>query len=294
MSNMDIVFDQAYKLFEEKSFDSALETIENAEQQMNMEMLESEIQKDELDALRASISNFKGYNYLGMGDLETAKALFEEALRLNPNSSQACAGLGEVFYLCGMDQEAKILFEWAVDMNPGNRVAEAGLLKVNKNLGLPEFHYTLNIDLTINKKAKFYNQVANAYSYFTDGKYDEALRSLKTLDDTYNPLYASKDSVQKSATLENFKGFNYLAMNNLDDAKKAFERALNLNPNSSQACSGLGEIFFLQEKDKEAKAMFEWGVKNNPNNQFAVSGLAKVNKNLGFEMRHNYLDEKEN
>ena len=61
------------------------------------------------------------------------------------------------------------------------------------------------------------------------------------------------------------------------------------NPNSSQACAGLGEVLFLSGKDKEAKTMYEWGVKNNPLNQFAVEGLIKVNKVLGIQENHNTL-----
>ena len=71
-----------------------------------------------------------------------------------------------------------------------------------------------------------------------------------------------------------------------NSAKTCFENALNLNPNSSQACAGLGEILFLDEKDDEAKTMFEWGVKNNPANQFALAGLEKANQNLGLESVH--------
>ncbi len=290
MSDMNLVFDQAYKMFEDKKFDSALEMIEKAETEMTANNIDEVLPEEQRNELLASINNFKGYNYLGMGDVEKAKEAFEKALETNPNSSQACAGLGEVLFLCGMDQEAKILYEWSLDLNPTNKVAEAGLMKVNKSLGLPDYHYTLNIDMTINKKAKFYSKVADAYNLFNVGKYNDALDTLRTLDDTYNPQYASSDAIIKGATLQNFKGFNYLALNKYDEAKACFEKALTLNPDSSQACAGLGELFYLNNKDKEAKAMFEWAVKNNPNNNFAVAGLAKVNEALGFAKKHSFLE----
>jgi len=292
MSNMELVFDQAYDLFEKKEFDSAITKIESAEKEINENPASESLNLEEANDLRASISNFKGYNYLGMGDIQAAQKCFEFGLKLNPNSTQACAGLGEVFYLLGMDQESKILFEWAIDLSPQNKIAESGLKKVNKNLGLPDSHYTLNIDLTINKKEKFYSKVATAYNQFSSGNFDDALDSLGKLDNTYNPMYASKDSVDKASSLENFKGFNNLALQNLDQAKICFEKALNLNPNSSQACTGLGELFHLKNEEKESKAMYEWAVKNNPQNQLALNGLKKVNNLLGFSDSHSYLEKK--
>jgi Tfp pilus assembly protein PilF len=94
----------------------------------------------------------------------------------------------------------------------------------------------------------------------------------------------------KIASLENFKGFNLLALYRMDEARDSFEKALNINPVSSQACAGLAEIFYLLEEDQNAKTMFEWAVKNNPENKFAVSGLEKSNTNLGLDADHNTLN----
>ena len=85
------------------------------------------------------------------------------------------------------------------------------------------------------------------------------------------------------------KGFNYLGLDDKTNARKCFETALNINHESSQACSGLGELFYLEGKDKEAKTMYEFAVKNNPENPYAVSGLEKVNKVLDYPETHNTL-----
>ena len=85
----------------------------------------------------------RGMNYLGLTDLERAKSAFEKALRIQPRSSQACAGLGEVFYLAGLDREAKVMFEHAVALGEENQFGRSGLAKSNEALGLPVTHNSL-------------------------------------------------------------------------------------------------------------------------------------------------------
>jgi tetratricopeptide (TPR) repeat protein len=86
----------------------------------------------------------------------------------------------------------------------------------------------------------------------------------------------SIDDAQLSA-LEVFKGFSQLGMDKLEDAMLSFENALNLNPESSPACVGLGEVFYLRQKDENAKLMYGWAVKLDPENIGARRGLDKVN-----------------
>lgn len=114
----------AYQLYGEKRFDEALLILENSRWRDDAA---------QLDAL-----NLRGACCLASNDLNKAKASFEQALNLQPNSSEACAGLGEVFYLMGMDREAKTMFEHAVANDEQNEAAVNGLAKVNAALGLAE------------------------------------------------------------------------------------------------------------------------------------------------------------
>ncbi|MCU7495312.1 MAG: hypothetical protein HF314_05765 [Ignavibacteria bacterium] len=279
MNQLETLFGQAYKFFEQKDFNRALETLDSAENLLAPEDVEN----------TASLLNFKGFNYLGMDSLEKARECFEKSLSLNPASSQACAGLGEVFFLCEYDYEAKAMYEWALDYNYENMFAAKGLAKVNMSLGLPEDHNTLNLETLDSKKENFYHLIGEAYRLFSERKYQDVLNKLTEAELYFNRKTFSRDSSQKISTLENFKGFNYLALQQLENAKASFENSLNLNPNSSQACAGLGEVFFLQEMEKESKTMFEWAVKYNPSNVFAVKGLAKVNSALGYPETHTTL-----
>jgi tetratricopeptide (TPR) repeat protein len=255
MVSLNDLVEQAYELFQKKKFDEALTALQQIDKDLANPNLDLQITQEQEDELTASVENFKGFNYLGKGDIKSAKEAFEKSLSLNPNSSQACAGLGEVYYLCNMDQEAKVLYEWALDNNPMNQLASAGLAKINKNLGLPENHNTLNITTSFKKKKSFYEFIADAYELFNENKFAEALNKLDEAEKLFSKVVISKDAAHKIASLENFKGFNFMALKDFDSAKECFENALNLNPNSSQACSGLGEIFYLNHQDEEAKSM---------------------------------------
>lgn len=288
MKEINRLTDRAYQLFEDKKFSESLDCINEAEEKLKT-VDKSDISEEEINTLKSSMLNFKGFNFLGLGNTETARECFEKAIDINPNSSQGCAGLGEVFYLNDMDTEAKIMFEWAIDYNPLNQFAISGLAKVNKNLQLPANHNTLNVETTLKKGKRFYTILSEAYQYFNDNLYEFALKKIDEAESLFALNLKSNQEVRKIATLENFRGFTYLALEDIENAQVCFEKALNFNPDSSQACAGLGEVFFLKGEDNKAKTMFEWGVMNNRANEFAKQGLAKVNINLNLSPEDNSL-----
>lgn len=262
LDEINAIVEEAYQYFNKKQFERALIKVAEAEKLFQVRTTE--------------IENFKGIIYLALNDLVKAKQCFEVALQLNPKSSQACAGLGEIFYLNHQDEEAKKMFEWAVIHNPQNPMAVNGLAKANKALGKPIYDNSLQGD-EVKKKINFEVLFADAYQAFQDKRFKDALERIDEFEKT----------VKVSAL--NFKGFNYLALNDIETAKKCFEEALELDETSSQACAGLGEIFYLQGDDVSAKKMYEYAVAHNPENKFAVEGLAKVNKNLSLPKEHNVL-----
>jgi GT2 family glycosyltransferase/glycosyltransferase involved in cell wall biosynthesis len=90
--------------------------------------------------------------------------------------------------------------------------------------------------------------------------------------------------------LMNLAGNVFLANGKLTEARQYFEKELNLNPQSSSACFGLGQVFLAQDNPEAAKVMLEWAVKNDPNNGAAADALADVNKLLGYELNHSSLE----
>ena len=280
-AKIDNEMQRAFEKFEEKEFGEAVEILSNLEKEIENEEFENK------NDILARINNFKGFNYLSQNKLADAQETFEKALELNPNSSQACAGLGEVFYLTGNDKQAKIMYEWAVKNNPQNAFAHAGLAKVNKSLGLPADHNTLKLGIDIDDSEKFNELVTSAYEKFMNKDFEGTIIDLREARKFYDEEPEVKEAKISLASLFNFEGYAYLGLNNLERAREAFEHALVLNPNSSQACAGLGEVFYLLEQDENAKVMYEWALRNEPGNKFAEAGLKKVSEALADETEKN-------
>ena len=210
-------------------------------------------------------------------------------MEANPSSSQASAGLGEIMFLEGKDQEAKTMFEYALKYEPRNTFAIAGLKKANKSLGLQENDNTLTPKIKKEKSEKIGNLIDEAYKAFNEKKYKAIIPLLDEAEKLVEENFSREENYETVTRINNFKGFSYLALVDEDKAKICFEKALQLSPNSSQACAGLAEVFFLEGKDEESKIMFEWAIKNNPTNNYAKLGLKKVNNALGMADDHNSL-----
>ncbi len=135
--------------------------------------------------------------------------------------------------------------------------------------------------------------IEEGYELFENRKFEDSLNKLDAAEKMIEENFSEEENALAICSLNNFMGFNYLSLAKDDYAQTKFEKSLEINPQSSQACAGLGEVFSHKGKDEEAKTMFEWAVKNNPNNNYAVLGLTRTNKILGYEERHNSLLEKE-
>ncbi|MCB0746438.1 MAG: hypothetical protein KDC90_03155, partial [Ignavibacteriae bacterium] len=92
---------------------------------------------------KEDLLNIAGTIALSKNDLEVAKEYFEEELKNNPSSSQACYGLGEVFIRAELYEDSKTMLEWAVANDGQNKNASLRLEQVNKKLNLPNNHNTV-------------------------------------------------------------------------------------------------------------------------------------------------------
>lgn len=273
-------FAETYSLYEKKLFKDSLTVL--IELEKFIDARPEEVKPE----TAASVFNLSGFNYLALGENDRARQSFEKSLNIVPDSSTACAGLGEIFYLEGKDEEAKTMYEWAVKNDPNNQIALKGLNKINEVLGMEHNHNSLNASPNIDEQLEAL--FSETYSLYEKKLYKEALAVLLELEKF---VTNSSEEIHPDTLVSiiNLSGYNYLGLNDVDNARESFERALNINPSSSSACAGLGEIYATFAMDTEAKTMFEWAVKNNPENQTAVSSLAKVNQRLGFAQNHNSL-----
>ncbi|MCX7612560.1 MAG: hypothetical protein N2043_13340, partial [Ignavibacterium sp.] len=117
--------------------------------------------------------------------------------------------------------------------------------------------------------------------YLAQKDVEEAIKNYKPGDAS---IIAKDDLLDLAGNL-------FLSTNNFEKAKEYFELELKLSPNSSNACFGLGKIFYFKNELQAAKTMFEWAVKNNSNNLSALNALQEVNQKLGLDLNHNSLLE---
>lgn len=261
----DDPYEKAYELFAQKKYEEAIGILVSSRMDLRNKL--------------SSIENFLGFNYLATQSIEKAKEAFEWGVTLNPETSQGYAGLGEIHYLNENDKQARLMFERAVKNNPLNEFAIGGLAKIDKKVVLPS-----NLK---SKQKKLEDFIQSAYEKFTAKRFQESLEDLAAAEALTSQVGA--DSPDIVASMYNFMGFNHLALMNIGEAKAAFEKALETNPQSSQACAGLGEVFYLNQQDEQAKTMFELAVNNNRENGFALAGLEKVNIILGFPSGHSTI-----
>jgi GT2 family glycosyltransferase/Tfp pilus assembly protein PilF len=277
-------FLEAYELFRTKQYEDALFKLNEAETYFK----EQDPALQDPDAINlVDLNLLKAAIHLSSDDLNNARKSFEKALNLNPESSEACAGLGEVFLRMDMLNEAKTMFEWAIKYDPSDEEIKKKLSGINLELGLDVNDNS--IEAEISKEDEVFNIFNEAYELFIQKQYAKSLTKLIQAENSLEEIEEAGKRNEFSLSIDNFKGFNYLALNKYEKAKVCFEKVLGINPNSSQALSGLGEILFFFGKNKDAKVMFELGVQNNPGNQFAVDGLKKVNRLLGLEEADNSL-----
>lgn len=90
-------------------------------------------------------------------------------------------------------------------------------------------------------------------------------------------------SVISKVDLLDLAGNLFLTNNNIEKAQYYFEQELQLSPNSSNACLGLGKVLFANNQPEAAKVIFEWAVKNDPDNPNALAALNELNSMFGVE-----------
>ncbi|MGK9477099.1 glycosyltransferase [Melioribacter sp. OK-6-Me] len=150
----------------------------------------------------------------------------------------------------------------------------------NKSIKSHQIYYPIDIDL-----CKQYFERTKVF--LKDNELRLAEESIVKAIENYKEGNAS---IIDNDDLMNLAGNIFLANSNISDAQHYFEKELNLNPQSSSACFGLGQVFLMQNNLEAAKVMFEWAVKNDPNNTSAVDALANVNNLLGYELNHSTLE----
>jgi tetratricopeptide (TPR) repeat protein len=171
------------------------------------------------------------------GDLPGSISHLKEAIRLDPQDSQALSALGLAMLQSGNLQEAVVNLEEAVRLDPDSQAAVSNLAKVYQRLG-------------------------------REGEAQSALEKFRT-------LYDSKTTRQKVGPLR-AKGMEAYDAGRLDEALEIFQEVLRLVPRDPQALAQAGSVLLAMQRLDEAQASLEQSLSILPESDFTLTELARV------------------
>ena len=194
--------------------------------------------------------------YHQKNNLNEAKKIYLQILKINPNHVNARNNLGAAYKQLGEIEKAKSCFEKVIQLNPND-------VDGHNNLGLLLFELK-----EIQKAKSFFEKTIQL-----NPNYVEAHNNLGTIFNELKEFQKAKDCYERAIQLNP----NYaMALYNLgvifkqfglsQKAVDYFEKAIKINPNYAAAYNGLGIIFKeLGNNIKKAKSCFEKALKINPN-----------------------------
>lgn len=212
--------------------------------------------------------NNLGYVLLRLNRYDEADAVFREALTLDKTLASAAYGRGEVSRKRGHFEISQRFYEQAIDGSPHEPLFHKSLADLFDQLGDIEqanatrsrYRQTL---------AEVYRKQAHPFIERQQGKPAiELLQKALETDDTYVP--ALKDYA-----------YVKLQLNELQSAKKMYQRVLKFEPGSRQALLHLGMIEGKLGNRSEGESHLFSLMQNEPNFMDTYSQLAKLREAYG-------------
>jgi tetratricopeptide (TPR) repeat protein len=194
---------------------------------------------------------------------------YQQALRLNPNSSQAHHNLGMALQAQGKADAAMAEFRAALQLQPDYESAEHNLANRLADAGRVEeamTHYLAALRLDPNH-AESYNGLGICYAM--QGKFPEAERQFR------EAIRLKPDHSGAQSNLGNALG----AQNKLEEAIPHYQKALELDPKDFQTHFNLGLSLLRQGRRAEARAHFMEALRLRPDYPEAQKALAELDSN---------------
>ena len=185
----------------------------------------------------------KGFKALAAKDFETATAIFERVLRMDPLDAPTYQLMGNGYAQAGQFETAIGYYQKAMDINPVDALTKHQLAKCYNNYGV-----------TLRNSEKW-DVAIDAYR--------NALRLMPTLDIARTNL---GDAFTRKADAHNEAG-------ELDEAIKAYLELQKLHPNEMQVRNLLGELYLKKGDYAEALSAFQHVYNTDPNAEHALHNL---------------------
>ncbi|MDF1581841.1 MAG: PEP-CTERM system TPR-repeat protein PrsT [Methyloprofundus sp.] len=225
--------------FQEKDFDNALKTAEKLNKHY----------PDQADPLA-----LMGIAYIGKGDIEKAKNVFEQALKLEPGNPNAAINLALLTTQAGDFDTARIYYQQILQYHPNNlkalfMLADVEVKQGNKALALAYVQKAVE-----QNPEAMQPRVVLARFYLHTGDAQQALVTLNKIPTQYaaHPLL-----------LETL-GEAQLANKDWASAQHTLQKLLKLQPESAQAHYLIGAAYLANKDRSTAKSALFKGLKLNP------------------------------
>jgi TolA-binding protein len=223
---------------------------------------------------RFSPGNYEDDDFCLRAQIAGFKTVIAQEVFIHHYGSKSFKANGEKAYAERLKKNEKIFVEkWGATPDE--------IWLQNKSIKPHQIIYPIN-------KNKFLQHFNRLRAHLADNELELAKTEIENAIESYsdgNAATISKDDLLEMA------GNLFLAGNDLEKAQYYFEQELQLSPTSSNACLGLGKIFYCKNEFEAAKTMFEWAIKNNVKNDSALNALREINSKLGLDINHNSLLE---
>ncbi|MBI5259473.1 MAG: PEP-CTERM system TPR-repeat protein PrsT [Burkholderiales bacterium] len=259
--------------------------------------------------LQAAPSNprtlqFAGAIELQLGALQQAETLLGKAVQLAPNAPEARRLLADTFLRLRQPEKALstlrpmlesptvspqvlALAAQAHMANGDTKTAESLFARASK---LKPDDKRLSAAVALTQLAKGNSEAAfgdlERIAATDDGRsIDMALISARMQRKEFDAALKAIDALEKkqadSPVPAQLRGRVYIAKQDLDNARKAFEQALAKDPKYLPAAAGLASIDMQQKKPDDAQARFQSILKQDPKNTQALLALAELKARSG-------------
>ncbi|MDA2925634.1 tetratricopeptide repeat protein [Acidobacteria bacterium AH-259-G07] len=238
--------------------------LQEAEEQIRvvLEKLKEKVSKD--DPVRVHALHLMGRNLLGRQRYDEGEQRLLEVLELKPDLIEAHLNLAELYSQSQQSyQKAVDHFEKVLELRSNLPFVHQELGKTLLNLDRTQQaidHFQKAIELDPNL-AEAYFLLSAAYRKQGDvEKTQQILSRFQALD--------SESQIQEKSRLKGrslyLEGEEHLWRDNLDQALKAFQKALEVAPDSHEACFGLAQVYLNRGSPLEALRNIEKALELQP------------------------------
>ena len=228
----------------------------------------AQLELEEADALEPGTFEILynlGQAYLRSGQFPKADIVLNRALTLKPDSTDTMVLLAQAYTNESRPLDALDLLIRAHKLAPDN----ADVIFLMAQVSMSQNYYEDAIPLLESglKIAPKRTDLIAALgeSYFMAGRSDQAIAEFKQLV-----------AIENSARSYAFLGLSYRNLGRFDEAKKAFDQGLKLDPHNASCLYNLGFIAERQGDAATAESFFQQALRANPNFADALLEMANL------------------